>query len=455
MRETRQIIIATSVMVAVFAVYEWAKTLLFPQMSITTSHIVSTTVAGVITAVTARYVIRRQMRLLREQRRGNQRLSEALAAEQRGSNLLQSVLASVDEGLVIIDREEEVLLINDAARRLLGLGQRTANVLADISLDLQVEPQIHDAFLKVLATAGRTEVRVELLIGLNRRVLRLQTAPLRLDGTQVDGVVGAFIDITQLEKLERIRQEFLTNVSHELRTPLASIAAYTETLLDGGIDDTENSLRFLTTIQRNAERMRNLVNDISELSTIESGTVRLSFERLPLREVVDEVFRGLVPRSAKHQVNLHNQVPESCFVTADHRRLEQILTNLVDNAIKFNRPGGKVIVSASTEQEPDSETLIEMRVRDTGPGIPPEHLPRVFERFYRVDKARSRDLGGTGLGLAIVKHLARTHGGEAYVTSEIGQGCEFVIRLPYRKEVVNGQPSVVSENIASAASSNL
>ncbi len=455
MRETRQIIIATAVMVAVFGVYEWAKTLLFPHMSIATSHLVSTTVAGVITAITARYVIRRQTRLIQEQQRGNQRLSEALAAEQRGSNLLQSVLASVDEGLVIIDRAEQVLLINDAARRLLGLGQRTVEVLTDITLDSQVEPQIHEAFIKVLATTSRAELRIELLIGLNRRVLRLHTAPLRLNGIQTDGVVGAFIDMTQLEKLERIRQEFLTNVSHELRTPLASIAAYTETLLDGGIDDPENSLRFLTTIQRNAERMRNLVNDISELSTIESGAVRLSFERLPLREVVEEVFRGLVPRSEKHQVNLHNQVPEACFVTADHRRLEQILTNLVDNAIKFNRPGGKVIISASTENETDSETQIVMRVRDTGPGIPPEHLPRVFERFYRVDKARSRDLGGTGLGLAIVKHLARTHGGEAYVTSEVGQGCEFVIRLPYRKEVVSGQWSAARESLASAVSSNL
>ncbi|HWQ34550.1 MAG TPA: ATP-binding protein [Blastocatellia bacterium] len=452
MRETRQVIIATSVMVAVFAAYEWAKTLLFPGMSITTSHLVTTLVAGMITAVTARYVIRRQTRLLEEQRHGNERLREALAATERGNNLLQSVLASIDEGLVIIDHAERVLLINDAARRLLGLGQRTVTRLADISLDLQTEARTHEAFTRVLTTGSRAEARVELTPGLNRRVLRLHTAPLQLDGAQIDGVVGAFIDITQLEKLEHIRQEFLTNVSHELRTPLASIAAYTETLIDGGIDDAENALRFLTTIQRNAERMRNLVNDISELSTIESGAVRLTFERLPLREVADEVFRGLAPRSEKHQVSLHNQVPEDCFVTADHRRLEQILTNLVDNAIKFNRQGGRVIVRAATETTADGEVQVVMRVRDTGPGIPPEHLPRVFERFYRVDKARSRDLGGTGLGLAIVKHLARAHGGEAWVTSEAGQGCEFVIRLPYRKTVGSGQQAVVSEAPVTIAS---
>jgi two-component system phosphate regulon sensor histidine kinase PhoR len=453
MQETRQVILATSVMVAVFATYEWAKTLLFPGMSIATSHMVTTLAAGLITAVTARYVIRRQTRLLEEQQHGNERLREALAATERGNNLLQSVMASIDEGLVIIDHAERVLLINDAARRLLGLGQRTVTMLADISINQQAEAQTQEAFTRVMTTGSRAEARVELWIGLNRRVLRLHAAPLRLDGSQIDGVVGAFIDITQLEKLERIRQEFLTNVSHELRTPLASIAAYTETLLDGGIDDAENVLRFLTTIQRNAERMRNLVNDISELSTIESGAVRLTFERLPLREVAEEVFRGLALRSEKHQVSLHNQVPEDCFVTADHRRLEQILTNLVDNAIKFNRQGGRVVVSAAPEIAADGESQVVMRVRDTGPGIPPEHLPRVFERFYRVDKARSRDLGGTGLGLAIVKHLARAHGGEAYVTSEAGQGCEFVIRLPYHKSVGSGgQQAVVSETPVTVAS---
>ncbi len=445
MRETRQIIVATAVMVVVFAAYEGARTRLFPGMSRTTSQLVSTLVVGLIAAVTARYVLRRLTRLLEEQRHGNERLREALAATERGNNLLQSVLASVDEGLVIIDHTERVLLINDAARRLLGLGQRTVMRLTDISINHQAEAQTREAFTRVMTSGQRAEARVELLRGLNRRVLRLHTAPLRLDGAQIDGVVGVFIDLTQLEKLERIRQEFLTSVSHELRTPLASIAAYTETLLDGGIDDADNALRFLTTIQRNAERMRNLVNDISELSTIESGAVRLTFERLPLHDIVDEVFRGLAPRSEKQQVSLHNQVPEACCVTADQRRLEQILTNLVDNAIKFNRQDGRVIVTAATVTEADGETQVVLRVRDTGPGIPPDHLPRVFERFYRVDKARSRDLGGTGLGLAIVKHLARAHGGEAYVTSEAGQGCEFVIRLPDRKAAGQRQQAVVSE----------
>ena len=261
-----------------------------------------------------------------------------------------------------------------------------------------------------------------------------RAAPLRLAEDGVDGVVGAFIDVTTLERLERVRQEFLANVSHELRTPLASITAYVETLLDGALDDTENSLRFLNTIQRNAQRMRDLVNDIAELSAIESGAVQLRREQLPLRSVVAEVFNGLAHRGAQNGIHLRNQIEESHVVTADPRRLEQILTNLIDNAIKFNLPGGEVCVSAITDGR--QETI---RVRDTGPGIAPEHLPRIFERFYRIDKARSRDAGGTGLGLAIVKHLARAHGGEAIVVSEVGVGSEFTIRLPVREEAQTSQ----------------
>ena len=423
MKEKRQIVFATLAMVALFAIYEWAKTAIFPDMSVTTSHVITIIVAGVITAIISRQVIKRQSRLINEQKTSNERLREALATAERSTNLLQSIITSVDEGLIIIDRNQHVLLINEAAQNLLGLRRKDFERLPDISRD----PPIIEAFLSVLTKGERASARVEIAAGINRRILRLQTAPLRFSDQHVEGVVGAFIDITQLERLESIRQAFLANVSHELRTPLTSITAYTETLLDGGLNDQANSLRFLKTIHRNAERMRNLVNDISELSLIESGAVRLSFDTLSLQSVVNEVFNGLALRGQKHHVQLRNEVSENCSVIADRRRLEQILINLVDNAIKFNRLQGEVIVSATVE---DEQTVI--RVRDSGVGIPPEHLPRVFERFYRVDKARSRELGGTGLGLAIVKHLTRAHGGDAEVNSTVGHGCEFVIKLPNR-----------------------
>src|SRR5262249_50279405 len=348
--------------------------------------------------------------LLNEHEQTNQRLQDALGKSELDENLLRSIVASVAEGLVITGRDSNVLIINDAARELLNIGLRPVIRLTNISRD----PQLHKVFAHVLATGERAEARIETRpIALaapggagsqNRRILRLHAAPLRLSnsqivGDQVDGVVCAFIDVTKLEMLERVRQEFLSNVSHELRTPWAAITAYAETLLDGGIDDQENSLRFLHTIQRNAERMKALVNDISELSAIESGAARLTIERLPLRHVINDVFNGLSHRGAKHGVTLHNQVAEDFYVNADRRRLDQILINLVDNAIKFNHPGGAVTVLAQASE--DSQMI---KVCDTGPGIPPEHLPRVFERFYRVDKARSREAGGTGLGLAIVKH---------------------------------------------------
>ncbi|HKX27343.1 MAG TPA: ATP-binding protein [Blastocatellia bacterium] len=423
----RKIILATFVMVSLFAIYEILKTVLHPTMSVLTSHAISTIVVGVITVLTASYVIRQQTHLLRELEQSNLRMREALTRAGRDENLLRSIVTSVAEGLVITDSESNVLLVNDAARGLLNLGQRPATRLTDISRD----PEVHRTYSNVRSTGEETETRIETRVGRGttqiRRVLRLHAAPLRLNEGQIDGVVGAFIDITKLELLERIRQEFLSNVSHELRTPLAAITAYVETLLDGALEDGENRLRFLNTIHRNAERMRALVNDISELSAIESGAVVLKVERIRLRQVVEEVFSGLAPRAAKHNVSLENQVAAETEVAADRDRLEQILINLVDNAIKFNQPGGQVTVQA--DEAEDSADLV-IKVRDTGPGIPASHLPRVFERFYRVDKARSREAGGTGLGLAIVKHLARIHGGEAFVTSEEGIGSEFAIKLP-------------------------
>ncbi len=421
----KKIVFTTAIMVAFFALYETVKTLLFPQMDVVTSHVVSTFVVGVISSVIAYYVFRQQGHLLNEREQGSQRLRETLAKSERDENLLRSILASVAEGLVITGRNSEVLLLNDAARALFGLGDKSVVRVADLSRD----PQLHRTLSRVLSTGEIVEARLEVRSSAGsaeKRILNLHAAPLRLDDG-IDGVVSAFIDITKLERLERVRQEFLSNVSHELRTPLAAITAYTETLIDGGLDDADNALRFLNTIHRNAERMRALVNDVSELSAIESGAVSLSPERLPLRQFVNEVFAGLAPRAARHNVQLDNQVAEDDYVTADRRRLEQIVINLVDNAVKFNHPGGSVTVRAETAADGQHQII---KVRDTGSGIPAEHLPRVFERFYRVDRARSRDAGGTGLGLAIVKHLARAHGGEAYVSSEAGVGSEFSIKLP-------------------------
>lgn len=372
-------------------------------------------------------------------------MREALSQAEHSSNLLRSIVESVAEGLVIADRDANVLLVNDAARSLLNLSERPLARLTDVSRD----PQVHRVFSQALNQGERAEARIETRDPntQNRRSLRLQAAPLRLREGQIDGVVGAFIDISQLERLEQVRQEFLANVSHELRTPLAAITAYVETLLDGGLDDGENCLRFLHTIHRNAERMRALVNDIAELSAIEAGNVRLTPEAIPLHLFVNEIFSHLAPRAAKYEVTLNNEVNEELRVFADPRRLEQIFINLIDNAIKFNRPGGSVTVGTALSERGHHHLI---RVRDTGIGIPADALPRVFERFYRVDKARSRAAGGTGLGLAIVKHLALAHGGEASVNSVVGAGSEFTIKLPVRAPLADSANEAKPESKALA-----
>jgi two-component system phosphate regulon sensor histidine kinase PhoR len=225
--------------------------------------------------------------------------------------------------------------------------------------------------------------------------------------------------------LENVRQEFLSNISHELRTPLTSIMAFVETLEDGAIDDVENNLRFLGVIRRNAERMRHLIDDILELSSIESGKITIQPKSCHLVNLIDEVFTNLSNKAAERKIKLLNQVPKETTVFADAVRLEQMLTNLIDNAVKFNREAGTVTVSYGAKEGKDV-----ISVADTGEGISGEHLQRLFERFYRADRARSREVGGTGLGLAIVKHLARLHGGEVSVNSVPGRGAVFSIELP-------------------------
>jgi two-component system phosphate regulon sensor histidine kinase PhoR len=221
-----------------------------------------------------------------------------------------------------------------------------------------------------------------------------------------------------------VRQEFLSNVSHELRTPLTAIMAFVETLESGAKEDPESCQRFLSIIRRNASRMHELIDDILELTAIEGGNVHLRAAPVDLHSLVDEIHASLASKAETQNITLRNDVAPDTFVYADARRLEQMLTNLVDNGIKFTRPNSIVAVN--------HETGVRDRilVSDNGEGIPAQHLERLFERFYRIDRARSREMGGTGLGLAIVKHLALLHGGEITVQSELGKGSTFTIHLP-------------------------
>lgn len=336
--------------------------------------------------------------------------------------LFDATLGGMREGLLVVNSDMRVVASNPAAHRLFNLpeGKLESRRLTDLTRN----PAIFSAFLDALNGNERSGVKVE-THDTNRRVFDLRVVPLGgSDGTNTSGAIGVFFDITQLEKLERVRQEFLSNLSHELRTPLTAILAFVETLETGALDDSENSRRFLSIISKNATRMHSLIDDILELSAIEAGNVGVQAEEIEFAPLVNDVITALAAKASSRGIAVSNKVAPGTVIVADPRRLEQMLTNLVDNAIKFNRDGGKVQIRC------DVGARIRILVQDTGEGIPAQHLERLFERFYRVDRARSREMGGTGLGLAIVKHLARAHGGEVRVTSELGQGSVFEIELP-------------------------
>lgn len=336
--------------------------------------------------------------------------------------LLDATINEMREGLLVIDHEMRVVASNRAAR---GLFANIEDAIGSRRLtELTRNPAIYDAFLDGVRGKERAGVKVETYDS-GRRVFDLRVVPLQSpNGKVAQGAVGVFFDITRLERLELIRQEFLSNVSHELRTPLTSIIALSETLEAGAIDDPEHNRRFLTIIQKNAARMHRLIDDILELSAIEAGNVKVKAERIELYPLVEDVFGSLAAAAAARAITLQNLVRPETRVFADPHRLVQMLTNLIENAIKFNREGG--VVAVKCERGAGDRISVE----DTGEGIPAHHLDRLFERFYRVDRARSRELGGTGLGLAIVKHLAKAHGGEVTVESRFGEGTNFTIELP-------------------------
>ena len=345
---------------------------------------------------------------------------EKEASVPAAESLLGELLSTLREGAVIVGRDSTILASNKTAYEYFGRGngpldgKRLTELLRDLG--------VHEAFRAAIEEGVTSNVDLT-VIGSDTRKYEVRVSPFNL--TEDRAAIIYFHDVTHVDRLERMRQEFLSNVSHELRTPLTSIIAFAETLEDGAIHDPENGLRFLGVIQRNAERMHRLIDDILELTSIESGHIQIETRSCGLRGMVDEVMTSLSEKAQDNGVELVNEVSGDVRVEADPIRLEQMLVNLIDNGIKFNAPGGRVSVSFERAEDRDV-----VKIADTGEGIAAEHLPRLFERFYRVDKARSREIGGTGLGLAITKHLAILHGGEVSVSSTIGTGTVFTIELP-------------------------
>jgi two-component system phosphate regulon sensor histidine kinase PhoR len=335
---------------------------------------------------------------------------------------VRTILDGMTEEVMALDDRGRLLLLNPAARMMFGV----ENGAAEGRSFLEVIRQKGLLDLVDEVRSSGAPVRHELELGLPvNRVVSARGAPLGLGG-EAAGVLLVLHDVTELRRLERVRSEFVANVSHELRTPLTCIKGYLETLLDGALDDPAHARRFLEVAGTHAERLDRLIDDLLELSNIESGRVTLAPMRLDLGDVVTGVAAMFERRTAQNHQTLERAVPPDLAVRADRDRLVQILVNLVDNAVKFTPEGGQVRIEAG----PGPEGRVEVRVRDTGIGIPSTDLPRITERFYRADKTRSREVGGTGLGLAIVKHLVQAHGGELRIESALGHGTTVSFTLP-------------------------
>jgi two-component system phosphate regulon sensor histidine kinase PhoR len=347
-------------------------------------------------------------------------LATSLGRLRAERDLQGRILEAMQEGVVVVDRDGRIVLINPALRAMLLLG-------ADAVGKLLIETVRHAQLEDLLAAAREEEsesTRLEIDVpGLKPRRLMLHAAPLSGDD---EGVLVVFVDVTDLRRLESLRREFVANASHELRTPIAAVRSATETLRNGALEDPTAAARFVDIIERNAQRLQSLLEDMLELSKLESNEFKLKRERVDLGSVVPIVLALFRERAEKKSVKLGSDILRTpAAVEGDARALEHVLSNLVDNAVKYCPAGTRVVVSASVAGD-----RINLVVSDTGPGIAAEHVPRVFERFYRIDAGRSRDLGGTGLGLSIVKHMVEAMRGKVWVVSEVGRGSTFTVSLP-------------------------
>ncbi len=360
------------------------------------------------------------------------RMQTKLAELSEDRAQLLAVLTSMIEGVMVLDRRGYVLQMNPALERIFGISRAEARgrPFAELFRNRQLS-ELVEATLR-----SRSHREAELILPLTGRCLQIEASFAGGERDNEACVVLVCHDITELRRLETIRKDFVANVSHELRTPLTSIKGYVEALLDGAKDDPKMAANFLDIILKQSDRLNLIIGDLLELSHIESGRVSFRQDPIDLRAVIDRALSTIKPLAEKkgHRLVtfLEDAVPS---IAGDEDRLVQVMTNLLDNAVKYTPLGGTITVAARraskprTGDRPAGEAL-ELSVSDTGIGIPETDRPRVFERFYRVDKARSRELGGTGLGLAIVKHIVEGHGGEVWVEANEPKGSRFMVRLP-------------------------
>jgi two-component system phosphate regulon sensor histidine kinase PhoR len=332
---------------------------------------------------------------------------------------LETILRTMADGVLVVDGKKRIVMMNPAAEAMFGIP--TGEAIGRDHLELTHHFDLDQALTRVLDTGEPAQLEIRRARP-EEQVLEARLAYFGKDR----GVLLVMQDITRARKLEQMRTEFVSNVTHELRTPLTAIRGFAETLLEGALDDPDDARHFVGIIAREGEQLGHLIDDILDLSRIEGGRWKVKKEPFHLRQLAEETVGRLAARAADLGVDLRLEIPEDLpELQGDTGRLAQVLLNLVDNALKYTPSGGSVTVAAE-----ELGNMVRVKVTDTGTGIPKADLPRLFERFYRVDKARSRQTGGTGLGLSIVKHIVEAHGGTVGVESDLGKGATFMFTLP-------------------------
>ncbi len=335
---------------------------------------------------------------------------------------MEAVFAGMTDGVLVVDGQGRVFLLNAALRRMMALSDRA---IGQRPLEVILNADVQDIIKECLGGGGGSVTREVVFSDPVERHIFVQGAPVMRGGIN-DGAVLVFHDETELRKLERIRRDFIANVSHELRTPVTNIKGYADTLMDGALTDPVHAPEFVRTICSEADHLARLIEDILDLSALESGRSRMDMAPCSLAALIEKASAMVTPQAHAAGITVRVEGAAGIAVLGDERSLVRVFINLLDNGIKYNKSKGTVTVSA-VRSEPG---WVEVRVEDTGIGIPERDQPRIFERFYRVDKAHSRQMGGTGLGLSIVKHIIQAHGGTVSLVSRLDQGSCFILRLP-------------------------
>lgn len=334
---------------------------------------------------------------------------------------LNAVLQGMREGLLVTDPKGKIILANPSFYEVFNLETRCEGKTV---LESLLNKEIHESLEESLKKQIPIEREISFRLQETEKNIMVHFSPLT-SGSKNSGAILVFFDVSQIRKLERARRDFVANVSHELKTPLTSIRGFAETLADGAITDKKIANRFLEKIETNAAQLQNLIEDLLHLSEIESGRAPFQPKNVVVEKIVEDTQKFFQESLEKKKIRMNIEIPAGLSITSEPAAFKQILFNLIENAIKYNKEGGSITLSAVANGK-----LVRFSLSDTGIGIPKKDLPHVFERFYRVDKARSRDMGGTGLGLAIVKHLVHTQGGEVQVQSEEGMGTQLTFSMP-------------------------